>query len=199
MLAEAEPLVADADAAASAVDSQAKLDAPGTEAVPPFAAAARAVLAPNGDDALAERTTIPCDLCGEAVPLSSFLHHVQVSHGINLNAVVDVTPDKPGFGGAWPRIEVALDHDATSQTPSPIVHVDDGRSTDGTGGEANGSFESPAAAGEFSAKGTPKSSLLSPASGKAASGKTPALALRDQMGTRHRTRRQNQKLSKQRL
>ena len=40
MLAEAEPLVADADAAASAVDSQAKLDAPGTEAVPPFAAAA---------------------------------------------------------------------------------------------------------------------------------------------------------------
>ena len=66
MLAEAEPLVADADAAASAVDSQAKLDAPGTEAVPPFAAAARAVLAPNGDDALAERTTIPCDLCGEA-------------------------------------------------------------------------------------------------------------------------------------
>ena len=38
LLAEAEPLVADADAAASAVDSQAKLDAPGTEAVPPFAA-----------------------------------------------------------------------------------------------------------------------------------------------------------------
>ena len=180
MLAEAEPLVADADAAASAVDSQAKLDAPGTEAVPPFAAAARAVLAPNGDDALAERTTIPCDLCGEAVPLSSFLHHVQVSHGINLNAVVDVTPDKPGFGGAWPRIEVALDHDATSQTPSPIVHVDDGRSTDGTGGEANGSFGR-------RLPGELKNAVvaLSPASARR---RLKTLALRDQMGTRHRTR-----------
>ena len=122
LLAEAEPLVADADAAASVTDSQAKKDAddPWGRGLAHSAAPDRTVPSPNGDDALAERTTIPCDLCGEAVPLSSFLHHVQVSHGINLNAVVDVTPDcqvtrQAGVrrrlagrrGGARPRLRLA--------------------------------------------------------------------------------------------
>lgn len=194
LLAEAEPLVADADAAASITNLQAKKDADDT-LIARFAATDRTASSPNGDDALAERTTIPCDLCGEAVPLSSFLHHVQVSHGINLNAFVDVTPDKPGFGGAWPGVAVALDHGSVSQTPSPIVHVADGRSDDGSGGETDVRFESPASS-QFPAKETPPSwqwsahpspeyppgyspvfgisstsSLVSPALGKAAPGK----------------------------